>query len=81
MSEERLRFPYYRCYRCGKGMTKFQIIKKWEKEEATKSGKLNLCACGSRQIVPANPSLLEELFKPSIWLLWLKEFSPFAKKK
>jgi len=71
---DRLRFLCYRCHRCGRLLTKLQILDKWhEAEKDVTKTNMGLCACGSRHINPSNPTLWEELTHPSVWRLWYYE--------
>lgn len=59
-----IRFPCYRCYLCGRLITRLEIANAWSEKRA------NLCTCGSGKIAPTNPKLWEELFLPRVWKLW-----------
>ena len=79
--ESRLKFPCYRCYYCGRLMTRLQIVAKWEEaEKDLANSRAALCWCGSRHIVPTNPTLWEELTTPAVWKLWWVEFAPWVRK-
>lgn len=65
MSDERLRYLAYRCYVCGRLLTRYEIYDRWDRGESD-----NLCPCGSNKISPTNPKLWEELFLPRVWRLW-----------
>jgi DNA-directed RNA polymerase subunit RPC12/RpoP len=60
--ESVIRFPVYRCERCGRLVTRLAIRKAW-----AAAGSMAVCSCGSRRISPTNPSLWEELTSPAIW--------------
>lgn len=82
MTEDRTKYLFYRCFKCGRGMTCLEMIRKWEKAERSDKPALDLCTCGSRQFAPGNPKLWEELFRPSIWkLFYVKVFLPWLKAK
>ena len=80
---ERLRFPCYRCYRCGRLLTKLDILAKWaEAEKDISKSKPAICRCGSRHVTGANPTLQEELTTPRIWKLWWYEvFLPWLGRR
>lgn len=56
-------FYCYRCYDCGRLITKLEIL---EGREARRS---NICPCGSRKMKPTNALISEELFLPRCWKL------------
>lgn len=67
---DRVRHLCYRCYRCGRLLTKIEIARTWRTNEMQSVRTIPLCPCGSRHIVPTNPTLWEELTTPRIWVLW-----------
>lgn len=64
MERSEIKFPCWRCYNCGRLITRLEIAEAWEAK------KNNLCPCGSGKISPTNPRLWEELFLPRVWKLW-----------
>ena len=70
MNKHRTGHLYYRCHKCGRGMTCLQVEARWDKAEAKGGEHPELCPCGSRQLSPGNPLWWEELLYPSIWKLW-----------
>lgn len=72
-SSDRLAYPCYRCYYCGQLLTRIQIVQRWEAAEDSGQSAVALCKCGSRHIVPTNPTLREEMTTPAIWKLWWVE--------
>jgi hypothetical protein len=68
----RVSYLTYRCYVCGRLVTKLEIIAAWD--ESDRTGKTRqLCACGSGRLAPTNPKWWEELFLPRVWYLWWHE--------
>lgn len=68
---ERLPYYCYRCYACGRLLTKLEILDVWNRSERDGIPR-SICACGSTRITPTNPKLWEELFLPRVWKLWWK---------
>ena len=72
--QERLKHLLYRCLQCKRVLTKYQIMARWERLEASGSSSGNgLCECGGSRVSPTNVSILEELTSPSIWLVWWRD--------
>jgi hypothetical protein len=73
VTEERTKYLYFRCGKCGRGITCYQLVASWEKaEQSDRPAALQVCSCGSRQLSPSNPKWYEELLYPSVWKLWYK---------
>lgn len=82
----RLRYLCYRCYLCGRLLTKTEILALWDRndrafaENGTTSSAI--CPCGSNKISPTNPLWWEELLLPRVWKLWwVERVRPWLKAK
>ncbi len=82
----RLRFLVYRCYKCSRIHTKYDILKVWAKAETllkeTGEALTALCPCGSRMIQPTNTTLWEELTTPKLWVVIYRDvLVPWLRKR
>jgi len=79
---DRLRYLAYRCHRCGRILTKLEILDRWhEAEKDVSVTKSAVCPCGARHLSPSNVKLWEELFLPRVWKLWWYEvFLPWVRR-
>jgi hypothetical protein len=70
-----LKYLLYRCYKCGRVITKLDIQAIWSIPPPPKgcNDHVPLCPCGSRHVSPSNAKLWEELILPRIWKLWWYE--------
>lgn len=60
MGSERLEYLCYRCYTCGRLLTKLEILRTWERGEAAGTSHGAVCPCGGGRITPGNPTPEEE---------------------
>jgi hypothetical protein len=70
---QRLRHFCYRCYVCGRLLTRREISARWVKSEKNGLVDASICPCGSKRLTPSNPTLIEELTLPRVWSLWATE--------
>jgi hypothetical protein len=66
----RLSYLVYRCEKCHRPLTCYEIEARWEKQEKGQSMSSGICPCGSGRICPTNLTLWEELTLPRVWRLW-----------
>jgi hypothetical protein len=79
---DRINYLVMRCYRCGRLITKLEILRVWDKAEKSGGVHPSLCPCGSRHVSPTNPKLWEELFLPRVWKLGFYEvFLPWLRSR
>jgi len=69
----RLTYLAYRCEKCGRLLTKLEMIEGWERAERDGISLKGVCSCGSGRVSPTNPKLWEEICLPRVWRLWWKE--------
>jgi hypothetical protein len=82
VSEERLPYLVWRCYGCGRLITRLEIYARWKKSEGDNYSDNSTCPCGSGKIAPSNPKLWEEVLLPRIWKLWWVDvFLPWLRSK
>ena len=74
------RYLLYRCYKCGRAITRLDIMDIWSTapRDPKPGESVPLCSCGSSHISPGNAKWWEEVFLPRIWKLWYYEvFKPW----
>jgi len=82
MNKEDIRYLCYRCYICGRLITKLDLVRVWTAAEKAGVDQKSVCPCGSGKLSPTNPKLWEELLLPRVWRLWLQEVVwPWVKGK
>ena len=82
MEVSRLKYLCYRCYVCGRLLTRREIQARWEASEKGGLQDASICPCGSKRLVPTNPTLREELTLPRVWVLWATDVVwPWVKGK
>jgi len=80
--DQRLEYLLYRCFSCGRLITKYEMLAGWEAAEKSQEDRKGVCPCGAGQVRPTNAKLWEELLLPRVWRVWLQDIVlPWARKK
>ena len=73
MAERELKYLVYRCFSCGRLITKLELEATWTRAEQSDTEQKGVCPCGGGQLRPSNAKLWEELLLPRVWRLWVQE--------
>ena len=77
-----VKYLLFRCYKCGRLITKYQMLDIWQEAELADADVKGLCPCGSGRISPGNATVWEELTRPDVWLVWWLDVAlPWLKRK